>query len=206
MKKLKSVKYIIPSLLAAGVIQSATEEENKADSSSFLDNIKSLVVGIDNSQQYTLTSPGHSSHSSHSSHDSHGSHASHSSHSSHGSYTPASVIEDATVSQQLNELDSNASLQTRNESSTPRNAILPSSPAITKTKKLQKLPKDSAEYQDALVRLQIALATKGFEVGAIDGQLKARTVAAIYEYQTASGLIPSGKPTQETFTSLGIVI
>ena len=66
--------------------------------------------------------------------------------------------------------------------------------------------KDSAEYQDALVRLQIALATKGFEVGAIDGQLKARTVAAIYEYQTASGLIPSGKPTQETFTSLGIVI
>ena len=202
-KKLKSIKYIIPSLFAAGVIQSAPEEESKVDNSNFLENIKSYVVGIENTQNYTLSSPGHSSHSSH---DSHSFHDSHSSHASHGSYTPASIIEDGMVNQQINEIDSQSTSQTRNESSTPRNAILPSSPAITKTKKLQKLPKDSEEYRDALVRLQIALATKGFEVGSIDGQLKARTIAAIYEYQTVSGLIPNGKPTEETFTSLGIII
>ena len=58
-------------------------------------------------------------HSSHASHGSHGSHASHSSHSSHSSYNGVNVV-DPDMKDEIYGL-------TRNEDSTPRQTILPSS-------------------------------------------------------------------------------
>jgi len=94
----------------------------------------------------------------------------------------------------------------RNESSTPRSTILPSSPAITKPKALKRLPGNSGKFKDAIIRVQVSLASQGFNVGSINGELHSRTIAAIYEYQSRIGLIPSGKVTPETLDNLGITI
>ena len=54
------------------------------------------------------------------------------------------------------------------------------------------------------MRVQIALISRGYEVGAVDGSLHARTVAAIYRYQGDAGMVPSGKVTTETLSFLGV--
>jgi hypothetical protein len=38
----------------------------------------------------------------------------------------------------------------------------------------------------------------------VNGELHARTVAALYRYQADRGLVPSGKLTNELLSSLGI--
>ena len=182
-------KFAIPTLLAAGLTPFAAASGQQAEpgvktqTDSLIDSVKRIVSNLGESHRYTLAQ-----------HRSHGSHSSHRSHRS-SSYrmTPGdSAAEVAT-----------ASLTTRNERSTPPTSVLPSSPAIVK--KLKILPGNSGKFRELVNRVQVALAVRGYETGEINGDLHARTVAALYRYQADSGLVPSGKATEETLSSLGIV-
>ena len=187
----KARKFAIPSLLAAGLVPfgaAADEGPVEADTvgRTLLDNIDASISGIEESHRYTLAQ-----HSSHASHYSHGSHRSHWS-SSMRSDAPSADAALGTLEE----------ASTRNKSSTPPNSVLPSSPAIAR--KLIVLPGNSKKFRDIVMRVQIALVSRGYEVGAVDGSLHARTVAAIYRYQSDAGMIPSGKITTETLSFLGV--
>lgn len=187
----KRAAFIIPSLLAAGftpAVAIADAEATRAGGiqDRELDIAKNVVTSIDESHTFTLAQ-----HRSHQSHHSHGSHQSHRSYSHR--LMPGEGPAEAMA----------ASAVGRNESSVPANSILPSSPAIAK--KLKVLPGNSEKFQKLITRAQLALLARGYDVGAVDGEMHARTIAAIYQYQTATGLIPSGKMTNETLSSLGIV-
>jgi His-Xaa-Ser repeat protein HxsA len=187
----KARKLAIPSFLAAGMVPfGATADVGQAETESgggtLLDNIDALISSIEDSHHYTLAA--HSSHASHASHGSHGSHRS----SSMRPDAPSSDVAMATLEGAI----------TRNVSSTPPTSILPSSPAIAR--KLKVLPGNSKKFHDIVMRAQIALHTRGYEVGAVDGSLHARTVAAIYLYQSDAGVVPSGKLTTATLSSLGL--
>lgn len=187
----KKAKYLIGSLVTAGLLplgvqaDSVGSNPSKDEEDSFFDNALKLIQGIDESHEFILA--GHSSHSSH---------ASHSSHWSHRSYFRPPEMEpgDATAFLQLDD---------RNLRSTPPTSVLPSSPALTN--KLKVLPGNSAKFQDIVTRVQLALMSKGFHSGDITGQVDAVTVAALFKYQSANGEIPSGKVTNQTLSTLGIV-
>lgn len=189
-KMSKIVKYLVPTLAAAGSIAAiANEVSDKADdgvvpSNSLPDKAKSLVSELETQQVFTLAQ--HSSHSSHSSH------ASHSSHSSGGARS-------------LSFDDGVEEIEVRNLSSTPNSSVLPSSPALVEQRKLKILPGNSKKFADTVIQAQLALVSRGFDVGVIDGTLHARSIAAIYEFQSSSGIPSTGKLSPETLSSLGIV-
>lgn len=190
----KAITFSIPSLLAAGLVPfsgaaAADGSEPAADEEkSLFDGLGEIVQNIDESHTYTLAQ-----------HRSHQSHASHGSHQSHRSYSyrlaPSGETDVATAPME--------SPETRNHSSTPPNAVLPSSPAIAK--KLKVLPGNSAKFHDLVTRVQLALASRGYEVGEVDGRMHARTVAAVYRFQQDIGQVPSGKITSDVLGSLAIV-
>ena len=184
-------KFAIPTLLAAGIAPLAAmagddTKMNARTGESLFDQMKGIVTSIDESHRFTLAQ-----------HQSHASHGSHQSHQSHRSYSyqllPGEIGPDAAV----------ASANTRNEMSTPPSSVLPSSPAIAK--KLKILPGNSGKFRELVLRTQIALFSKGYQVGDVNGELHARTVAALYQYQDDMGQIPSGKVTNDVLSSLGIV-
>lgn len=206
MKKLiaKVFAFTVPGFAAAGIAaeNSAGFDSDTAQApNTGLDDVKSMTDRIESRQAYTLAQ--HSSHSSHGSHGSHGSHQSHSSHSSGG------VLLGSLDSAQVGQVDYEP-VMGRNFGSTPTNTILPSSPAITdlpeEKRKLKVLPGNSGKFKDTVLRAQVTLASKGYSVGAIDGELHARTVAAIYEFQLQSGLEPTGKLSPDTLSRLGILV
>lgn len=203
MKKLiaKVLAFTVPGFAAAGIAaeNSAGFDSDTAQApNTGLDDVKSMTDRIESRQAYTLAQ-----HSSHSSHGSHGSHSSHSSHSSGG------VVLGSLESSQVGQVDYEPAMG-RNFGSTPANTILPSSPAITdlpeEKRKLKVLPGNSGQFKDTVLRAQVTLASKGYSVGAIDGELHARTVAAIYEFQLQSGLEPTGKLSPDTLSRLGILV
>jgi len=182
-------KYTIPTLFAAGLTPFAAvageEPQDAAEGKdTFFDSVKKMVSSIGDSHQFTLAQ--------HRSHQSHGSHVSHQSHRSYGyRLTPEDT---ATVMQ--------AAAGARNEMSTPHSSVLPSSPAIAG--KLKVLPGNSEKFRELVMRMQVALQVRGYEVGAVNGEIHARTVAALYRYQEDAGFVPSGKVTSDTLSSLGI--
>jgi len=184
-------RFAIPTLLAAGLtpLTAASDGDTKASASSgdpLFDEIKGIVTSIDESHRFTLAQ--------HRSHISHGSHGSHQSHRSYSYQLPLGEgAPDTAV----------ALGSTRNEMSTPPNSVLPSSPAIAK--KLKILPGNSGKFRELVMRTQIVLLAKGYEVGEVNGELHARTVAALYRYQDDVGQIPSGRVTSEVLSSLGII-
>lgn len=189
----KKVTFTIPGLVAAGLVPFsgaiANNSENAVtEDSSMFESLKNMILGIDESHSYTLAQ--HSSHASHASHGSHGSHRS-------ASYRSPPASEGELEFQPVG-LDT-----TRNEQSTPPTAVLPSSPAIAK--KLKVLPGNSAKFGELVTRVQLALTSRGYEVGEVDGRMHARTIAAVYQYQQDRGMIPSGKLTNDVLSSLAIV-
>ena len=184
-------KFSIPTLLAAGLtaLPVATDvdtETNPGTEDSLFDHMSGIVTNIEEAHRFTLAQ-----------HRSHQSHSSHRSHQSHRSYSSQSL---------LGESGSQAGVpseSTRNKMSTPPNSILPSSPAIVK--KLKILPGNSGKFRELVMRTQVALLSKGYHVGEINGELHARAVAALYKYQEDAGQIPSGKLTNEVLSSLGII-
>ncbi len=183
---MKTAKFAVSTLLAAGLapLPASADDDSKASphpDDSVIDRIKSLVMNIGDSHTYTLAQ--------HRSHSSHRSHRSHASHRSGGiQLVPGPLATAAT---------------TRNETSTPPNSILPSSPAVAR--KLTILPGNSQKFRDLVLRTQIALHSKGYQVGDVNGQLHARTVAALYQYQEDAGEVPSGRLTTASLSLLGIV-
>ena len=194
MKFLKKVASFVAAGMAVSSVNSsadaAEQDVVKSDDNSLTDWVKDLVAENKSKQAYTLAY-----------HYSHQSHASHASHQSHRSYHhPIDVPNDNLTSQNIGE---SIGIEGRNMSSTPSNSILPSSVAITKKVKI--LPGNSGKFKDVVSKAQIALAARGFDVGALDGELHARTVSAIHSFQKSSGMAPSGKLDPETLSRLGVV-
>ena len=181
---MKNKKFIIPSLLAAGLVPAFSSAEEATTSQSSLDqDISEVIASITGDHQYTLAW-----------HGSHHSHASHASHHSH--FAPPG-------------LPTNEALETsnltgsRNERSTPPKSFLPSSPGVLK--KVKFLPGNSDKFQKIVVQVQVALHVLRYDVGAVNGNMHANTVAAVYKYQMDRGMVPSGKITHQVLDSLGIV-
>ena len=119
------------------------------------------------------------------------------------SLTPLAVAAEAKASVQSTDSPRDQTASTRNERSTPPNSVLPSSPAIARKRVM--LPDNSGKLHELVMRTQIALLAKGYQVGRVNGELHARTVVALYHYQEDAGQDPSGKLTDEVLSSLGIV-
>jgi len=87
---------------------------------------------------------------------------------------------------------------TRNEDSTPRDAVLPASPAIAGPRNLP--APDAAE----VLRAKAHLLRLGYDAGSLDAAPDARFRAALYEFQRAQGLPPSGALDNVTARALGM--
>jgi len=181
--------FKIPSLLATGLLSNAviadTSEVGKAtipEENEFLKIINSI-----DSDTKNFTLQAHRSHASHGSHGSHGSHRS-------GYFSPGIIDEPLAT-------NIHGDTTERNDLSTPANSVLPSSPGIFKVKKLKG---GSEDFKLLVIRVQFALSKQGYEIGSIDGSLDAKTMAAIYKFQTNSKLIPSGQITDELVRLLEI--
>ncbi len=191
---MSKLKYAIPSLIAAGLVPvsaGAGDGNHISDDKSLVGDIVEHAQSILQLNEYNLAQ-----------HRSHQSHQSHASHSSHRSYYMPEVPDPGPDG--LNQLSYRAGhLSGRNESSTPRSAVLPSSPMTAKKPRV--LKGNNARFAEILTQAQIALMARGYEVGMLSGELNARTVAALYQYQRDQGLAPTGKLSNETLNHLGVV-
>ena len=88
----------------------------------------------------------------------------------------------------------------RNENSTPRNSILPVSPAITGLSQEPTPTKESA----MILRTKAFLLLLGYDVGRLDARITAKFKAAIFRYQQAHGLPTSGELDDVTLGKLGV--
>ena len=181
--------FTIPSLLAAGLFASPSSAEDALPTKpTFVDHISEVVSSITDSHEYTLA--GHSSHASHSSHGSHRS----------GGYHPGPPTENsnndaAGISSDLT--------GTRNINSTPPKSVLPSSFGVVK--KIKVLPGNSEKFKNVLLQVQLKLDYLGYDIGAMGNGLDAKTVAAIYRFQSDRGMVPSGKMTHEVLGAMQII-
>lgn len=129
---------------------------------------------------------------SHSSHSSHASHASHSSHSSGSGasygYTPAYTPAYASPPQSTAPQGSGAAAT--------------GAPLISPTK----LRPSIDQLQLMIMRVQAALYARGYDPGAIDGEMSAKTKEALRLFQAARGLPTNAKMTTETLNALGVAL
>ena len=129
------------------------DEATVKASGNALDWLKDMMVDLKDEHVYTVA--GHSSHQSH---------GSHGSHQSHQSYSYNSMPQPGDEN-----FGAYAGLEGRNLSSTPTSTILPSSVAITK--KVKRLPGNSQKFRDIVARTQLALTSRGLDVGAVNSVL-----------------------------------
>jgi len=176
---MKKRNYLVPTLMAAGflgnhanavAVPALYEPDNKEPS---------LFEKLRLNHLYILA--GHRSHSSH------GSHSSHRSSSGSGYTKPrATPLYTAPT--------------TRNNSSTPKSSILPSSPsAATKT-----LPGNSGKFKKIAMQVQLALTSYGYYSGAIDGIIGRGSKAALSRFQSDFSLKVTGTITPEVLNAMGI--
>lgn len=138
--------------------------------------------------EHSFDLAGHRSHSSHSSHrSSSGGGGGHSSHSSHRSSASAPAPRSTPSS--------------RNNNSTPPSNVLPSSPATAP----KTLKGNTSQFKEIVRQVQIALATRNYYYGAVDGLYGPETRAALVRFQSDSGLEVTGTITQGTLDALAIV-
>jgi His-Xaa-Ser repeat protein HxsA len=152
--------------------------------------VKAIALALhDGDYATTLTAPlnvnARNMYASHSSHASHASHASHSSGSgaSYSSpvYTPAY---------------------------TPPVSTTPSSPAantLISPSSVSSRP-SADQLQLMIMRVQAALYARGYDPGAIDGEMSDKTKQALRLFQAAHGLSPTAKMTTETLNALGVAL
>jgi His-Xaa-Ser repeat protein HxsA len=57
-----------------------------------------------------------------------------------------------------------------------------------------------------IMRVQAALYAKGYDPGAIDGELTESTKLALRRFQSAHGLAVTGKMTTQTMNALGVAL
>lgn len=208
----------------------ATHAHASDSHSPALDTAMSSLVQRDTSFTTTLSAPlnvsaanMYASHSSHSSHRSHSSHSSHYSGSggsysspsprSYPIYTPSSTTTSSgssTTSGSTGAADSNSGANAHSGATTtnsdanragtmPMPALGPgSAPTSTPARANQD------QLKMMIMRVQTALYTRGYDPGAIDGELNEPTKGALRKYQIDRGLVVSGKMSTETLNALGI--
>lgn len=189
------LKFFVGSLVAAGFGASSADAESNTkvhQNENFFDSVKSIVESLKNVQGYTLAQ--------HRSHMSHGSHASHGSHRSYHHPPEIDDMNDDLRAKPQISLDNQASV--RNENSTPRSTVLPSSPAIAQ--KLKPLPGNSKKFKHTVTSAQLALVARGYDVGSVSGEIDAKTMAAVFKFQKNTGFAPDGKLTPEVLTALNV--
>lgn len=93
--------------------------------------------------------------------------------------------------------DPQTGLDHRNERSTPRQSVLPQTPAIARDPSQEASPDDVRFAKAALLRL-------GYRVGRLDDRVTAKFKTALYRYQRARGLSRSARLDAPTRRSLGI--
>lgn len=193
-------KFVIPTILAAGLVPassaiSADESNHISSEKTLIDDIIQHAQSISELNEFSLA--GHRSHQSHQSH------ASHSSHRSYYMPEPPDPGPGSITQQGEGDIQTVA-LSGRNENSTPRTSILPKNPMTAKKPRV--LKGNTAKFGEIVAKAQLALLSQGYEVGAVSGDLHARTIAAIYKYQRNNGLVPTGKLENDTLNRLGIVV
>lgn len=191
-------RYAIPSILAVGFLPAsavaADTSNHISTEKSMIDDIVEHAQSISEMHKYELAQ--------HRSHQSHASHASHSSHRSFALPEPPDFGPRADRTEESAPV-AVASLTGRNEMSTPRQHVLPSSPKTAMKPKV--LKGNTKKFAEIVSRVQLALITKGYDVGVMSGDLDAKTVAALYKFQRANGLPPTGKLEERTLSNLGVV-
>src|SRR6056297_2425954 len=124
-------KYIVPTILSAGLVPASSvvqaETEPFSSDNSLIDDIVQHAISISELNEYDL-----SAHQSHQSHQSHGSHSSHRSY-----HRPEAPDDGITYAPSGVEGDA-LQISGRNESSTPRSAVLPKSPSTVRKPKILK--------------------------------------------------------------------
>ena len=93
--------------------------------------------------------------------------------------------------------ESDVPVGNRNERSTPRDSILPFSPAIAPRHPDPVSPPPVAMAKAILLRL-------GYDVGRLDDRITARFKASVFLFQRARGLAVSGKLDSPTLQALGL--
>lgn len=86
----------------------------------------------------------------------------------------------------------------------PAYAVPQPPPATTPAKPPTRPPAD--ELKTMIMRVQLALMSRGYDPGAIDGALGPQTTAALKRFQSDNQLDATGRLTTETLTALGIRI
>lgn len=129
---------------------------------------------------------------SHASHSSHASHASHSS-GSGGSYSAPSDYTPAYTPAYTPPAPAPAPTESHSSGIQPLMSTGTSRPT-------------GDQLRLMIMRVQAALYAKGYDPGAIDGELTATTKLALRRFQAASGLPVTGKMTTQTLNALGIAL
>lgn len=173
-----SRKFLIPSLLAAGLIPHQSVAAASPGYKNADDAEPSMFDVFRQTHKYTLA--GHSSHASHGSHSSHRS-------SSGGGYTAPRT---PTPTPQTN----------RNITSTPPSSVLPSPQAVAPSV----LPGNSVAFQRIAMLVQTALQAYGYYNGAIDGIIGNGSRSALSRFQSDYGLRVTGTITPEVLNAFGI--
>jgi hypothetical protein len=88
----------------------------------------------------------------------------------------------------------------RNERSTPRQFVLPSTPAIAGEHVI------SAQDPRIILRAQLRLIEYGYRPGRPEGTLTATTKAAIYRFQSHHGIRATGRLDETTISALGVEV
>tara|TARA_Y100000816_G_C25976561_1_gene509795 strand:- start:237 stop:920 length:684 start_codon:yes stop_codon:yes gene_type:complete len=213
-------KFLLGSLIAAGFFSYAESFEiDKTaiddDQISLKNNTKGLDALINTNLPYTLMAhSSHSSHGSHSSHSSHGSHysyghvssghSSHASHSSHYSHYSYGSVEGQNQNYSYNYKDQGLG---RNLNSTPSESILPRTPAIVESNKVNEKEKIKGRSEKFILltqRVQLSLYAMGYYTGEIDGMMNNEIVTSITKYQKKHNLKITGSLTDELIAYLDV--
>lgn len=169
------LKFVIPSLLAAGITPLNTSALAAVPKIGGGDDgtDTSLFDAFKLAHKYTLAA-----HRSHASHSSHGSHR-----SSSGGGAPVY----------------RAPAAPRLYNPTPPSSILPTPPEAPKV-----LPGNSAKFKAIVMNLQTCLSLFGFYPGVIDGAVGPETSAAISKFQEQWGFPITGTVTPQVLDACGI--
>ena len=131
---------------------------------------------------------------SHSSHSSHSSHASHSSGSS-GIYRAPRDYTPAYTPAYTPPPPAPAPARVNNYSSGMQPLMSTGTPRL-----------NADQLRLMIMRVQAALYAKGYDPGAIDGELTEPTKLALRKFQSAHGLVVTGKMTTQTMNALGVAL
>jgi len=185
---MKRLRFIIPSLLAAGFVADTLDATLPTDNTNDTASTDPYIDLFRLDQMYNLAA-----HRSHGSHGSHGSHRSGSGGSVPRPYTPPPRTEPPPPSR--------TEPPPPPSQSTPPSSVLPRSPSTAPQKTL---PGNSGKFAEIVRRVQAALYAQGYYTGPLDGTVGPNTTAALFKFQKDHGLRVTGTVTTETLNALRV--